>query len=102
MVKPSVPKVKSLKAKAGKKKLTLTWKKLSGISGYQVQISPKKNYKGAKIKTISKSKKTYTKKGLKSRKKYYIRIRAYKTYKDAIGITQKSYGKWTAISKKTK
>lgn len=102
MIKPSVSKVKSFKVKAGKKKLTLTWKKISGAAGYQVQISTKKNFKGANIKYISKFKKTYTKKGLKAKKKYYVRIRAYKTYKDAIGWTQKSYGKWTIISKKTK
>lgn len=100
--KPSVPKVKSFKAKAGRKRLTLSWKKLSGASGYQVQISTKKNFKGAKIKPISKSKRSYTKKGLKAKKMYYARIRAYKTYKDANGKTQKSYGKWSMVRKKTK
>lgn len=100
--KPTVSKVKSFKAKAGKKKLTLTWKKFSGVAGYQVQISTKKNFKGAKKISISKSKKTYTKKSLKAKKKYYIRIRAYKTYKDANQKTRKVYGKWTTINKKTK
>lgn len=100
--KPSVSKVKSFKAKAGKKKLTLTWKKLSGAAGYQIQISTKKNLKGAKTISISKSKKKYTKNGLKAKKKYYIRIRAYKTYKNANGVKKKVYGKWTKISKKTK
>lgn len=100
--KPTVSKVKLLKAKAAKKKLTLTWKKLSGAAGYQVQISTKKNFKGAKKISISKSKKTYTKKKLKAKKKYYIRIRAYKTYKDANKKAKKVYGKWTTINKKTK
>lgn len=100
--KPTVSKVKSFKAAAGKKKLTLSWKKLSGIAGYQIQISEKKNFKGAKTISISKSKKTYTKKSLKSKKKYYLRIRAYKTYKDANKKTQKVYGKWTTINKRTK
>ena len=84
--KPSVSKVKSFKAKAGKRKLTLTWKKISGAAGYQIQVSTKKNFKGAKTITVSKSKKSYTKKGLKAKKKYYVRIRAYKTYKDIIVI----------------
>lgn len=102
VAKPSVSKVKSFKAKAGNKKLTLSWKKLSGAAGYQIQVSAKKNFKGAKTITVSKSKKKYIKKGLKAKKKYYIRIRAYKTYKDANGKTQKAYGKWAAITKKTK
>ena len=100
--KPSVSKVKSFKAKVGKKKLTLTWKKISGAAGYQIQVSTKKNFKGAKTISVSKSKKSYTKKGLKARKKYYVRIRAYKTYKDANYKTKKAYGKWVAINKKTK
>ena len=100
--KPSVSKVKSFKAKAGKKKLTLTWKKISGAAKYQIQVGTKKNFKGAKTISVSKSKKSYTKKGLKARKKYYVRIRAYKTYKDANYKTKKAYGKWVAINKKTK
>ncbi len=83
--KPTVSKVKSFKAKAGKKKLTLSWKALSDAEGYQIQIGIKKNYKGAKTISVSKSKKKYVKKGLKSRKKYYLRIRAYKTCKNAAG-----------------
>ncbi len=100
--KPSVPKVSSFKAKPGKKRLTLSWKKVSGAAGYQVQVSLKKNFKGAKTISVSKSKKSYTKKGLKAKKKYYVRIRAYKTYKDARGKTQKAYGKWATVNKKTK
>lgn len=100
--KPSVPEMKSFKAKAGKKKLTLSWKKVTGVSGYQIQISTKKNFKGAKTTSISKSKNSYTKKNLKAKKKYYIRVRAYKNYKSASGKTKKACGKWKTISKKTK
>lgn len=99
---PSVSKVKKFKAKAGKNKLKLSWKKLSGISGYQIQISKKKNFKDAKIISVSESKKKYTRKNLQANKKYYIRIRAYKTYPDVQGYIQKAYGKWTKSSKKTK
>lgn len=100
--KPTVSKVKSFKAMAAKKKLKLSWKKLSGAAGYQIQISTKKNFKGAKTISISKSKNAYTKNSLKAKKKYYIRIRAYKTYKDVNKKTQKVYGKWTTLNKKTK
>lgn len=98
----TVSNVKTFKAKAGKKKLKMTWKKLSGVAGYQIQISTKKSFKGAKTISISKSKKKYTKKNLKSKKKYYLRIRAYKTYKDTNKKMINAYGKWTSISKKTK
>ncbi len=98
---PTVSKVSVLKVKAGKNKLTVSWKKASRVTGYQIQISPKSNFKGAKKINIGKSKKSYAKKGLKSKKKYYVRIRAYKTYKDK-GITKKVYGKWTVKSKKIK
>lgn len=99
---PSVAKVKSLKAKAGSKKLTITWKKVSGAAGYQLQVSTKSSFKGAKTIQVSKSKKQYVAKKLKAKKKYYVRIRAYKTYKDAKGKTKKAYGTWVKVSKKTK
>lgn len=100
--KVSVSKVKSLKAKAGSKKLTITWKKVSGAAGYQLQVSTKSSFKGAKTIQVSKSKKQYVAKKLKAKKKYYVRIRAYKTYKDAKGKTKKAYGTWVKVSKKTK
>ncbi len=100
--KPSVAKVKGFKAKPGNKKLTFSWKKASGVSGYQIQVSTKSSFKNAKIKSISKSKKSYTRKGLKAKKKYYARIRAYKTYKDENRKTKKAYGKWAKLSKRTK
>ncbi len=100
--KPTVSKVKSFKAKAGKKKLTLSWKKLPDAEGYQIQIGTKKNFKGANTIIVSKSKKQYVKKGVKAKKKYYIRIRAYKSYKNASGVIEKVYGPWSKISKKIK
>ena len=70
------PKKQSVKAKTAKKKLTITWTKDSNATGYQVQIATKKNLKGAKTYTV-KSYKTYKKtiSKLKSKKKYYVRIR---------------------------
>ena len=100
--KPSVSKVKSFKAKAKKKGFVLTWKKISGASGYKIQVCTKKNFKGAKTYTVSKSKEKLTITKLKSKKKYYIRISAYKTYKDVNGKKKKAYGKYVTINKKTK
>ena len=98
----SVAAVKSLKAKAGSKKLTITWKKVSDAAGYQLQVSTKSSFKGAKTISLNKTKQKYVAKKLKAKKKYYVRIRAYKTYKDGNGKTQKSYGTWVKVSKKTK
>lgn len=99
---PTVSKVKSLKAKAGTKRLTVTWKAVSGVDGYQLQVSMKKNFKAAKKYTVRAFKKRYVVKKLKKKKKYYVRIRAYKSYIDANNRRQTVYGKWKKISKKTK
>ena len=92
-------KVSGLMLKAGEKQLTVSWKKASGITGYQVQYSLKKNFSGAKTITVKKvaTAKTVLKK-LKAGKTYYVRIRAYKTVK---GV--KYYSDWSkAVIKKTK
>ena len=72
--------LRSVKAK--KKSFTVRWKKLSTkmptkrISGYQVQYSEKPNFSKSKFKKVSGYKKTsVTIKKLKSKKKYYVRIR---------------------------
>lgn len=63
-----------------KRKATVRWKKQTkGTTGYQIQYSLKKNFKGAKVKNVSNNKKTsLTIKNLKSKKTYYVRIRTYK------------------------
>ena len=75
------PKPVSLSSvEAGKKKLTVKWAKGKSITGYEIQYSLKKNMKNAETIVISKAKtKKTTIKGLKPKKKYYVRIRAYKT-----------------------
>jgi len=62
------------------KKATIKWKKVSGATGYQIYMATSKNGKYSKIKTITKtSTVSYTKTKLKKNKKYYFKIRAYKT-----------------------
>ena len=77
------PKGTSLnKPKPGKKKMTVTWKKQAAqTTGYQIQYSTYSSFKkGCKIQTVSGAKKTKTTiKKLKAKKKYYVRIRTYKT-----------------------
>lgn len=91
---PQVAKVKKFKVKAKGKGFVLTWKKDSKVSGYQIQVSAKKNFKGAKKISVKKSKTKYKIFNLKSGKKYYVRIRAYKFYKTQDGKTKRANGKW--------
>ena len=74
--------VKKVKAKAGKKKTTVSWKSLGNGYQYEVYVSTKlsKGYK--KSVTISKNKVVVKKIGkskLKSKKTYYIKVRGFKT-----------------------
>lgn len=89
------PTIKKITAK--KKTITVYWKKLkTNISGYELQYSKKKSFKSSKKRTIKKASTTKLKiKGLKKKKKYYIRIRAY--HKN--GKT-KIYSKWSKVKSK--
>lgn len=77
-VVPKTMKISSLKA--GKKSLTVKWKKQKDITGYEIQYSTKKDFSsGVKTVKVKSAKKTSRKlKGLKAKKKYYVRIRSYK------------------------
>lgn len=87
--------VKGLKLKAGKKKVTVTYKKVSGATSYRVTYSTSKKFKKAKTVTVKSGKtvkKTISK--LKSKKTYYVKVCAVKKVKG------KSYtGKWSAVKK---
>ncbi|WP_022762405.1 fibronectin type III domain-containing protein [Butyrivibrio sp. AD3002] len=82
------------KPKAGKKSITIKWKKQTakGIKGYEIQYSTDKDFKtNVKKVTITKVKtETKTIKKLKSGKKYYVRIR---TFKKISG--EKVYSDWS-------
>lgn len=94
--KASMSKVKSTK----KKTLKAYWKKDSKASGYQVIVAQNSKFtKGKKSAYITKNKttsKTFTK--LKSKKKYYVKARAYKTIdgKKAFG----AYSKYKTVKVK--
>ena len=92
-------KVKGLALKAGKKQLSVSWKKASGVTGYEIQYATKKSFSGAKKVTVKNAKTVKaTLKKLKAGKTYYVRIRAYKTVKG-----KKYWSAWSkAVKKKTK
>lgn len=68
-----------VKLKGAKKKITVSWKKIDGVDGYEIYRSTKKTKGYKKIRTAKKSRITsYTNKRLTSKQKYFYRIRAYK------------------------
>lgn len=78
--------------KAGKKSFTVSWAKRSNAQGYVIQYSTSKSFPAKTTKSVTvKSGTKKTVKSLKAKKKYYIRIRAYKTVND-----KKYYSKWSS------
>ena len=85
------------KVKAAKKGFKVTWKKqATQTTGYQVQYSTNKNFKkGNKTVTVSKNKTTSKSVSkLSAKKKYYVRVRTYKTVK-VNGKSVKLYSGWS-------
>lgn len=97
-VSPKKQTLTNLKTAKGRK-LTVKWKKDARATGYQIQYSTKNNFSGAKTVNIGKNtttSKTLTK--LTKGKKYYVRIRSYKTAK-VNGKTTKLYGTWSSAKR---
>lgn len=104
-------KPKLTKVTAGKKKLTVKWKKMSAkqlkkADGFYIEVSTDKYFTNI-VKYVKVSKKAFkakkkTIKGLKKGKKYYVRMLAYKTVKqNGVQETVESpYSK--VLAKKTK
>lgn len=92
-----IPKSTTLtKLSSSKKKVTVKWKKqVSQTNGYQLQYSLNSNFKSAKVLNVTNNKVT-TKliSNLKSKKKYYVRIRTYKNVK-VNGKSRKLYSTWS-------
>ena len=82
------------KATPGKKQLKVAYKKVAGVTGYQVQVATNKKFtKNKKTVTVKGAKKTSAiAKKLKGGKKYYVRVRAYKTVNG-----KKYYSSWSKI-----
>ena len=87
-------KAKIKKIKVAKKKLTVKYK-ASSAKKYTIQVALKKNFKkGLKTKVTKKT--SITIKGLKKKKKYYVRVKGAKSINGTF-----IYGAWSKV-KKTK
>ena len=93
--KPATPNLTGLSATKSGHKIKATWKKVGGsASGYQIYWAKDKNFKKVVSKTtVSGQKKTsYTGKNFTKGKRYYVKVRAYKTVKG-----NKIYGAWSKV-----
>lgn len=93
---PSIRKVvvKNVKAN-GKKSLAVEWKELKNVDGYQVAYATKRN---GKYRTKQTTKLKYTLTKLKEKKKYYVKVRAYR-----LDCNDKEFGEYSKVFiKKTK
>lgn len=92
-------KTKVQKISTGKKSITAQWKKVAGVSAYQVQIATNKKFsKNKKTFKVSKKSTKVKIKKLKAKKVYYVRVRSYKKVNG-----KKVYSKWSTVRKvKTK
>lgn len=92
---PAKPTLSSVKSSAARTVL-VKWKKpskknLANIKGYQILCSTSKSFKSGKVtKTAKKAATSLKVKGLKSKKKYYVKVRAFNK---ANGAT--SYSNWS-------
>lgn len=87
------------KCKAGKKKVTVKWTKVSSVDGYQIQYAMNRKFK-KNVRTITITKKNKTRKvikKLKSGKKYFVRVRTYS--KEGGSGSKTIYSAWSAVKK---
>ena len=107
VMKITQAKVTKLKVKSkAKNTIKVTWNKVKGAKGYEIEVSKSSKFK-VKAKLIKKTTKKLklkikNKKKFKSKKTYYVRVRAYTTYKAANGSTQTAYSNWNYVLRKVK
>lgn len=88
---PSTPKATSVK-KGKARCLKVYWKKVSGVQGYEVQMSTSKKSGYKTMKVVNAKTSAYTVSKLRKNKGYYFRIRSFKE----IG-GKKVYSSWSNI-----
>ena len=88
--KTAIKKVTSPKSK----KLKVTYKKVSGVSGYQVTYSTSKKFRKSVTKTVNTKKTSKTIGKLKKGRSYFVRVRTYKTVSG-----KKYYSAYTKVKK---
>ena len=81
--------------KAGTKSIKVSWKKMEGVTHYQVYRAASKDGKYTKLITTKEL--SYTAKSLSSGKKYFFKVRGYKQYKSGTDIKYVVYTPYSTI-----
>ncbi len=83
-------------AKVSSKKVSISWNKVTGASGYRIYRSTSKTGGFSKIKTLTSGSKVTYKKTVSRKVKYYYKVRAYTTVNG-----KKVWGAYSAVKAKT-
>ena len=95
-VEVSVEKVKpAVTLKAGTKSIKVSWKAMEGVTHYQVYRATSEDGKYTKLTTTKEL--SYTAKSLSSGKKYFFKVRGYKTYKSGEDIKYTVYTPYSTV-----
>lgn len=81
-------------AKPGKKKMTVSFSMVSDATGYEIMYSTSKKFTKKTTYKITKKSNKVTIKNLKSGKKYYVKVRAYKKANGKV-----AYSSWSKAKK---
>ena len=92
-IKPTVT------ATAGTKSAKISWKKMEGVTHYQVYRATSSTGKYTKLVTTKEL--SYTAKSLTAGKKYYFKVRGYKTYKSGTDIQYSVYTPYSSVKSVT-
>lgn len=86
--------------KRQKSKVTLMWKKQSGVTSYEVAYATQKDFaKHKKTKTVKENLSKTTLKGLKKEKTYYVKVRVLVETTDTRGNKRTIAGPWSSVRK---
>ena len=89
----------SVKLTAGSKSVKVAWSKMEGVTHYQVYRATSADGKYTKLITTTDT--SYTAKSLKSGKKYFFKVRGYKTYKSGDDVKYTVYTPYSTIKSTT-
>ena len=99
-VKPDKTSWKTKAFKRQKSKVTLMWKKQSGVTSYEVAYATQKDFaKHKKTKTVKENLSKTTLKGLKKEKTYYVKVRALVETTDTRGNKRTIAGPGSSVRK---
>ena len=79
----------------GSKQIKVSWKKLEGVTNYQVYQETSKSGKYTKLNTTTST--SYTAKSLTKGKEYFYKVRGYKNYKSGDSIQYNVYTDYSSV-----